>query len=96
MGAPHGLDQALAAVCGGVCAIPVVVFARQAEGLDTATGQADGEEWLGWVQDLCEEVCRQRQGAEILQHREAGVELSGVCGNGPAVSAHVVRRQFHN
>ena len=96
MCAPDALDQALAAVCGGV----FVVLARQAEALDPAARQADGEDWLGGVEDLCEEVGRQRQGAEVLQHGEGrgGSRVSDVgmlqlfC----CVSAHVACSQFRN
>ncbi len=71
MCAPYALDQALAAVGAG--SGPVVIVARQAKALDSAVGQANGEQRLRGVQDLREQVRRQREGAEVFQHGEAVV-----------------------
>jgi hypothetical protein len=65
--APYTLNQTLSAVRAGTCAVPIL-FAGKAKALDAAVRQADGEQWLGRVQDLGEEVRRQREGAEVLQH----------------------------
>lgn len=62
--APHALDQAPAATC---CA-GIFIFNGQAKALNATIGQANGQERLRRVQDLSEQVRRERERAEVLQH----------------------------
>ena len=72
--APHAVDQTLA-VRDAVVLVALVVRGAvrggQPEGLDMATGQADGKQRLGGMEDLCEEVGGERQRAQILEHRDS-------------------------
>jgi hypothetical protein len=67
MSAPDALDQAPAAARAAAL---VVLIARKPKALDPTARQADGQQRLGRVQDLGEQVCRERKRAEVLEHGE--------------------------
>lgn len=68
-GAPFRLDGAGArGNDAGVCVDVRILDGGQAEGLDVAAGEADGENGLGGVQSLGEELGGERERAEVLEH----------------------------
>ena len=68
--APDAFNQALAAGDAAVLVLILVAVARRRRRslFDVPTGRADGEQGLRPVQDLAEELRRQRERAEILEH----------------------------
>jgi len=41
---------------------------RQAKGLDVAGGETDGEDGLGWVDGLGEDVGAEGEAADVFEH----------------------------
>lgn len=78
-GAPGGLGAYVAIVrqelarAGGI----VAVGGWETEGLDVAGGKADGEERERWVESLDDEVGRQWERANVLEHRAGGMLRAG-------------------
>ena len=69
VGAPDTLDDALSTGDAAVLVFVIAVLVGgNAEGLDTAVGEADCEQRLGGVHHLREQVRREGQLAECFEH----------------------------